>query len=248
MDPNPAQMSPRAFYAVAVGRAPGVYATWAECQEVVRGVRNARFKKFATEEEASSFVRAHGEAAPPELAPEPESAPAPDGALVCFTDGACSANGYANARAAYAVVWPDAREHDVAARLPGPAQTNNRAEYAAALAALRVAARRDPTFARPLLIYSDSRLLIDSVTKWAPGWKRRGWRKSDGSAVANADLLSELDAAIAQRTGGVRWAHVAAHTGRGDYASLWNDVADRAAVAALAGAAPEAAADSRAQE
>lgn len=300
---------PNAFYAVAIGRATGVFRTWTECCAMVRGVQNARFKKFPTESEALAFVQtmgspliaqigatvtiipsassvaaaASGAAAtqtqpPPlqqafrplkspserrvaqggaETSPSPPSpSPASGGIfaafgysaepsappsfpakapteLVCFTDGACSANGQAGARAAYAVVWPDAPAYDVAARLSGPVQTNNRAEYTAAIAALQSAERRDPKRRLPLTIYSDSKLLIDSVTKWMAAWKRRGWRKSDGAEVANADLLQALDEAIARRSGGVKWIHVAAHTGRADYASRWNDAADRAAVTAL---------------
>jgi len=286
---------PSAFYAVAIGRATGVVHTWNECCEMVRGVKNARFKKFATEAEALAFVNTMGSplmtqigatatiiaAAPASAAAEPQpqafrplkspserrvaqggaatppasggifaafgcasacaSASAASAAvaaatpteLVCFTDGACSANGQAGARAAYAVVWPDAPAYDVAARLTGSVQTNNRAEYTAALAALESAARRDPKQRLPLTIYSDSKLLIDSVTKWMTAWKRRGWRKSDGAEVANADLLQALDDAIARRSGGVKWVHVAAHTGRADFASRWNDAADRAAVTAL---------------
>ena len=287
-----------AFYAVAIGRAPGVFRTWAECCAMVRGVQNARFKKFPTETEALAFVQTMGsplmaqigatatvisaassssaetQTQPPPLqqafrplkspserrVAQGGSAPAPPSAsggifaafgysaepsappafpatapteLVCFTDGACSANGQAGARAAYAVVWPDAPAYDVAARLAGQVQTNNRAEYTAAIAALQSAERRDPKRRLPLTIYSDSKLLIDSVTKWMAAWKRRGWRKSDGAEVANADLLQALDDAIARRSGGVKWVHVAAHTGRADYASRWNDAADRAAVTAL---------------
>jgi len=44
------------FYAVAIGRTPGIYPTWAECQSNVKGYPNARFKKFSTEEEAQSFI------------------------------------------------------------------------------------------------------------------------------------------------------------------------------------------------
>ena len=298
-----AMAQPSAFYAVAIGRATGVVHTWNECCEMVRGVKNARFKKFATETEAFAFVQTMGSplmaqigatatvvqsvsaaasAEQADSAPQPQAfrplknpserrvaqggaatppasggifaafgcasscaaaptasaasaaaAISPPTELVCFTDGACSANGQAGARAAYAVVWPDAPAYDVAARLAGPVQTNNRAEYTAALAALESAARRDPKQRLPLTIYSDSKLLIDSVTKWMTAWKRRGWRKSDGAEVANADLLQALDDAIARRSGGVKWVHVAAHTGRADFASRWNDAADRAAVTAL---------------
>ena len=44
------------FYAVAAGRAPGIYSTWAECERQVKGFSGAKFKSFKTREEASAFV------------------------------------------------------------------------------------------------------------------------------------------------------------------------------------------------
>jgi len=44
------------FYAVAVGRQPGIYSTWDECQSQVKGHSNARFKSFSSVEEAESFI------------------------------------------------------------------------------------------------------------------------------------------------------------------------------------------------
>ena len=44
------------FYAVAAGRQPGIYSTWAECERQVKGFSGARFKSFKTREEASAFV------------------------------------------------------------------------------------------------------------------------------------------------------------------------------------------------
>lgn len=44
------------FYAVRLGKTPGVYSTWAECQEQVTRFAGARYKKFNTENEAWAFV------------------------------------------------------------------------------------------------------------------------------------------------------------------------------------------------
>lgn len=52
------------FYAVAVGRTPGIYPTWEECQSNVNGYPNARFKKFSTEEEAKSFIASNSKTVP----------------------------------------------------------------------------------------------------------------------------------------------------------------------------------------
>lgn len=44
------------FYGVKVGRVPGVYATWDECQKQTSGYPKALQKKFSTFEEANAFV------------------------------------------------------------------------------------------------------------------------------------------------------------------------------------------------
>lgn len=44
------------FYAVAAGRKPGIYSTWAECERQVKGFSGAIFKSFKTRDEASAFV------------------------------------------------------------------------------------------------------------------------------------------------------------------------------------------------
>ncbi|XP_059516602.1 ribonuclease H1 isoform X1 [Myotis daubentonii] len=48
------------FYAVRRGRKAGVFLTWNECRAQVDRFPAARFKKFATEEEAWAFVRSSG--------------------------------------------------------------------------------------------------------------------------------------------------------------------------------------------
>lgn len=44
------------FYAVKIGKTPGVYETWAECQNQINGFSGAVYKGFATKEEALAFV------------------------------------------------------------------------------------------------------------------------------------------------------------------------------------------------
>ncbi|KAH6670016.1 putative ribonuclease H [Halenospora varia] len=44
------------FYGVKAGKIPGVYQTWAECQDMITGFRGAVYKSFPTQSEASDFV------------------------------------------------------------------------------------------------------------------------------------------------------------------------------------------------
>ena len=62
-----------------------------------------------------------------------------------------------------------------------------------------------------LLVLCDSQYVINSVTKWMPGWKRKGWRKADGKPVMNVELLQELDEAISGRRYRFEW--VKGHVG-----------------------------------
>lgn len=228
-----------AFYAVAAGKAPGIYRTWAECKAAVDGAKGARFKKFATESEAAAFIRSFGSASVLSqlgvTAEEPEATAEAEDDFVCFTDGACSKNGRTGAKAAFAVVWPWHPEANRSGRVPGEVQSNNRAEFLAAIVALEEAARMDPTGRRTLTVYTDSDLLVNCMRRWIAGWKRAGWRKADGGPVANLDLVQRLSELADGRRGKVTWIHVPAHTGGADWRSRWNDAADKAAVAALEG-------------
>jgi ribonuclease HI len=79
-----------------------------------------------------------------------------------------------------------------------------------------------------LHILCDSQYVINSVTKWMPGWKRKGWRKSDGKPVMNVELLKEIDQALAGRKYKFEW--VRGHAGH----DLNEAADDRARAAATA--------------
>nr|XP_033791692.1 ribonuclease H1-like [Geotrypetes seraphini]XP_033791693.1 ribonuclease H1-like [Geotrypetes seraphini] len=57
-------LAARMYYAVRTGRKPGVYQTWDECKEQVYQFSSAKYKKFATEEEAWAFVNSGNSAGP----------------------------------------------------------------------------------------------------------------------------------------------------------------------------------------
>lgn len=44
------------YYAVKIGKVPGIYNTWAECSENVTGFSGAKFHKFATYDDAKKFM------------------------------------------------------------------------------------------------------------------------------------------------------------------------------------------------
>ena len=50
-----------------------------------------------------------------------------------------------------------------------------------------------------LVILCDSKYVINSVTQWMAGWKRKGWKKGDGKPVLNVEIMKALDEAMTGR-------------------------------------------------
>jgi ribonuclease HI len=149
--------------------------------------------------------------------------PRPGESLV-WTDGACSGNPGPGGWAAI-VVAPDGAEVELSGG--DPHTTNNRMEYTAALEGLRSLPAGSSA-----CIVTDSRLMLDSMTKWIAGWKRKGWRTAGGDPVKNQDLVRALDAELG-RHAAVRWHWVRGHeTGAAHAHKALNDRADQLAVAA----------------
>jgi ribonuclease HI len=151
------------------------------------------------------------------------------GEALVWTDGACRGNPGPGGWAAIVV-----REGAEQLELSGgaPHTTNNRMEYTAALEGLRAL----PAGSR-VCIVTDSTLMLDSMTKWIHGWRRKGWRTAAGQPVKNQDLVEALDAEIARHEE-VRWHWVRGHETGAEHAhKVLNDRADRLAVAASRAAA-----------
>ncbi len=99
--------------------------------------------------------------------------------------------------------------------------TNNRMEIFAAIAALEQLI--EPC---EITLYSDSRYLVDAVSKrWLANWKRRGWIKADKQPVLNVDLWRRLEAAMVPHRLKFVWV-------RGHASNAENNRCDELAVAA----------------
>lgn len=148
--------------------------------------------------------------------------------ISCYTDGAALSNGKKNCRGGLGVVFPDRTELNLSESLPAnPVPTNNRAELSGIIRAIQQCDVIDPSKTTPLAIKSDSQLCVSTCNTWLGGWKRKGWRKSDKSALKNLDLLQQLDTLMAARK--VTLIHVRAHTGGVDDDSRYNALADKLA-------------------
>jgi ribonuclease HI len=136
-----------------------------------------------------------------------------------FTDGACKGNPGPGGWGA--LLRYNGREKELSGGERDT--TNNRMELMAAIEGLNA-------LTRPcrVILSTDSKYVMDGITKWVHGWKRNGWRTADRKPVKNAELWQALVAATAPHE--VEWRWVKGHDGHPE-----NERAD-----ALASAAAEA--------
>jgi ribonuclease HI len=124
-----------------------------------------------------------------------------------FTDGASKGNPGPGGWGAI-IVTPDGHVTE----LGGGAvtTTNNRMELTGAIEGLQCV--RNTT--GPVSIYTDSTYVIQGISGWVYGWKRRGWKTAAGGDVLNRELWERLDAlASARGPRGIAWHYVRGHVG-----------------------------------
>jgi ribonuclease HI len=130
-----------------------------------------------------------------------------------FTDGACKGNPGPGGWGAILRLGAHEKELSGGER----ATTNNRMELMAVIRALQALTK--PVAAT---VHTDSKYVIDGITKWIFGWQKNGWRNASKQAVKNADLWREL--VEAARLHQVEWVWVKGHDGHPE-----NERADRLA-------------------
>jgi len=84
--------------------------------------------------------------------------------------------------------------------------TNNRMEMQAAINALNLLI--EPC---NVTLFTDSKYVIDGITKWIEGWQRNGWKNASKKPVRNSDLWHELIAATKDHD--IEWTWVKGHDG-----------------------------------
>ena len=122
--------------------------------------------------------------------------------VIIHTDGACKGNPGPGGWGAILQSRGKTKEIHGGERLT----TNNRMELTAAIMALEA-------LKRPCQVelHTDSRYVMDGISKWIHGWKARGWRTADNKPVKNDDLWKRLDTARARHK--VDWRWVKGHAG-----------------------------------
>ncbi|WP_427969172.1 ribonuclease HI [Altererythrobacter sp.] len=119
-----------------------------------------------------------------------------------FTDGACKGNPGPGGWGALLRMGKHAKE------LVGSEAdtTNNRMELTAVIKGLE--ALIEPC---DVELYSDSKYVIDGITKWVEGWQKRGWINASKKPVRNADLWHQLIEVAGRHE--IDWHWVRGHNG-----------------------------------
>jgi ribonuclease HI len=121
------------------------------------------------------------------------------------TDGACKGNPGPGGWGALIRAGDKEKELSGGEKLT----TNNRMELTAAIQGLNA-------LKRPcrVTLSTDSRYVMDGLTKWIKGWQKNGWKTAAKQSVKNADLWQALlDAAKPHR---IEWVWVKGHAGHPD--------------------------------
>jgi len=107
--------------------------------------------------------------------------------IIVYTDGGCSGNPGPGGWG-FAIVRNQNIVHDAAGT--SPHTTNNKMELTAIHEAL---AYIETTYGRShVILRTDSNYAINSISKWAHGWKKKGWVKSDGKPIENPELIQAI--------------------------------------------------------
>ena len=201
------------FYAVAKGREVGVFATWAECQQSVKGYKGALFCKTVSREEAEAFVGQGTKSLDRTLDRTLDK-----DTVYVYTDGSCLHNGYKNASAGIGIFFGPGDPRNVSTTIKGK-QTNNTAELTALVVAYSILEKEIQEGMKVTLV-SDSEYAIRCVTSYGRKCETTGWPD-----IPNRELVQRAYGLYRDKSN-VHFLHVKAHTGKQDIHSIGNAHAD----------------------
>lgn len=120
-----------------------------------------------------------------------------------YSDGACKGNPGPGGWGAWLVY----KIHETEIFGGDPNTTNNKMEMQAAIQGL--AALKKPC---KVLLFTDSKYVVDGIKTWMPNWKKNNWKKSDKKPIKNLELWKQLDDLLEYHTE-VRVKWVKGHSG-----------------------------------
>ena len=122
--------------------------------------------------------------------------------VIIYTDGACRGNPGPGG-------WGVLIEYgELSKQLYGGdvSTTNNKLELTAAIMALKEI--KEPC---EIILYTDSKYVLQGIEEWIHNWKKRGWRGANKKPVKNIDLWKELDELRDKHN--IKWNWVKGHSG-----------------------------------
>jgi ribonuclease HI len=127
-----------------------------------------------------------------------------------FVDGSSKNNGKANCLAGYGAYFPQMEHLNISEKIDETSEkvSNNVGELLACIKAIEKVLEFIPDF-RMIIIYSDSKLTIDSITEWCSGWEKNNWVKKDKKPVKNVELVKKLYKYYC--TNNIKFIHARAH-------------------------------------
>ena len=114
-----------------------------------------------------------------------------DNIITIYADGGARGNGTDNALGAYGVVMKY-KEHVKEVYDAVPNTTNNQMELTAVIEGLKCL----KSTSMCVNVYVDSAYVLNGITSWISGWKKKNWKTSSGGKVKNMELWKELDSLV----------------------------------------------------
>jgi ribonuclease HI len=217
------------YYAVKIGRIPGIYTNWTECKQQIHKFSNAKYKSFTTLQQAKEYlglninsitktsplIQANKINTKPTIVNDETSIN-----LIGYTDGSCIDE---TGGSGIVLLQNNNVIGEWSIMSPEQPTTNNRAELQAILHLLTliVSIKFDQ-----IIIRSDSKYSINCITKWINTWKQNSWKTANGRPVSNVDLIRVIDTMInlLSERGLIIFEHVYGHRGE-----IYNERADQLA-------------------
>jgi ribonuclease HI len=225
------------YYAVANGKNIGIFLNWNDCNNSVKGYKNALYKKFDTKEEADIFIQSNEKNINDTniqkqnnitsffdtIKPKQQNNVVefnPD--YYVYTDGACSNNGKYNALAGIGIFFGINDNRNISKKIEGK-QTNNTAELSAIIETYYII-ENDIVNGKKIAIVSDSEYSIKCVSSYGEKCHKKGWNID----IPNKELVKTAYEMYRDKLN-IKFIHIKAHTNNTDIHSFGNDNADKLA-------------------
>ena len=205
------------YYAVRVGKKRGIYTSWMDCLNNIRGYKNAEFKQFNNEQDALTYL---------EYSDKNMSSNGFERKVHIYTDGSCINNGKVNVSAGIGIYFSKNDPRNLSAKFLNK-PSNQRAELYAIIKAITLLTDWELNN-KKIIIYTDSQYSIFCIEKWYQQWVKNGWKTKKNKNVKNKKLIKQLHTLV--KTNHILLKHIRSHTNKNDIHSIGNSKADQLAI------------------